>query len=79
MADSPRPQQNASVIADAGAIMDADSDLQRGRSSSEEKDSLTPAQSRRKAQNRAAYADKSALSASYRVLKILQTTGLPGA
>ncbi|KAI9778617.1 MAG: hypothetical protein M1839_008011 [Geoglossum umbratile] len=34
--------------------MDAENDLQRGRSSSEEKESLTPAQSRRKAQNRAA-------------------------
>jgi hypothetical protein len=38
--------------------MDAENDLQRGRSSSEEKESLTPAQSRRKAQNRAAYAPK---------------------
>jgi hypothetical protein len=54
VADSPQPQQKGSVIADAGAVMDAENDLQRGRSSSEEKESLTPAQSRRKAQNRAA-------------------------
>lgn len=33
-----------------------DSRISRTRSSSEEKESLTPAQSRRKAQNRAAYA-----------------------
>ena len=42
---------------DSGLGGDFDeSGLARGRSSSEEKDNLTPAQSRRKAQNRAAYA-----------------------
>ncbi|KAH0552975.1 hypothetical protein GP486_006828 [Trichoglossum hirsutum] len=51
---SQQQQQKTSVITDAGSVMEAENDLQRGRSSSEEKESLTPAQSRRKAQNRAA-------------------------
>lgn len=45
---------NGSV--DSGIALDMDDMPQGRRSSSEEKDSLTPAQSRRKAQNRAAYA-----------------------
>ena len=54
---SPPPQQlsllpNGSV--DSGIGIDMDGEQQGRRSSSEEKDSLTPAQSRRKAQNRAA-------------------------
>ena len=40
--------------ADSGLGLDMDDGPQGRRSSSEEKDSLTPAQSRRKAQNRAA-------------------------
>lgn len=54
---SPSPQQlsllpNNSV--DSGIALDMDDMLQGRRGSSEEKESLTPAQSRRKAQNRAA-------------------------
>jgi AP-1-like factor len=40
---------------DSGIGADLDDGQGRNRSSSEEKESLTPAQSRRKAQNRAAY------------------------
>lgn len=54
---SPPPQQlsmlpNGSV--DSGIAMDENEMPQTRRSSSEEKESMTPAQSRRKAQNRAA-------------------------
>ncbi|KAI9703230.1 MAG: hypothetical protein M1836_007795 [Candelina mexicana] len=48
-----RPSSLVSLHGDSGMGMDMDPD-QRARSSSEEKDNLTPAQSRRKAQNRAA-------------------------
>ena len=61
---SPPAQQlsmlpNGSV--DSGIALDMDDPPQGRRSSSEEKDSLTPAQSRRKAQNRAAYEARSTL------------------
>jgi len=52
------PSQQLSLLSngsvDSGLGLDMDSEQQGRRSSSEEKDSLTPAQSRRKAQNRAA-------------------------
>lgn len=52
------PAQQISMLhsVDSGIALDMDDMPQGRRSSSEEKDSLTPAQSRRKAQNRAAYA-----------------------
>lgn len=53
------PSQHLSLLAngsgDSSLGPDMDDGPQGRRSSSEEKDSLTPAQSRRKAQNRAAY------------------------
>ena len=57
MSGSPPPHQlsmfpNGSV--DSGIALDLDDGPSGRRSSSEEKESLTPAQSRRKAQNRAA-------------------------
>lgn len=53
------PSQQLSLLpngsGDSALGLDMDDGPQGRRSSSEEKDSLTPAQSRRKAQNRAAY------------------------
>jgi hypothetical protein len=48
------PMPVGSIDSGIGADLD-DGQASRTRSSSEEKESLTPAQSRRKAQNRAAY------------------------
>jgi len=52
------PAQHLSLLpngsVDSGIALDMDEHHGRGRSSSEEKDNMTPAQSRRKAQNRAA-------------------------
>ena len=52
---SPPAQVSMLHSVDSGIALDMDDVPQGRRSSSEEKDSLTPAQSRRKAQNRAAY------------------------
>lgn len=50
----PTPSMMASGSVDGGAFGDIESDRARARGSSEEKEVLTPAQCRRKAQNRAA-------------------------
>lgn len=60
------PSQQLSMLpngsVDSGIAMDDNDMPQTRRSSSEEKDSMTPAQSRRKAQNRAACVSPSELA-----------------
>ena len=51
---SPPVGQLSLLPNDSGVVLDMDDGPQGRRSSSEEKENLTPAQSRRKAQNRAA-------------------------
>lgn len=72
------PMAVGSVDSGLGADLD-DGQPQQARSSSEEKDSLTPAQSRRKAQNRAAYVSRPRPSSSAPVLMPLQPARLPRA
>ncbi len=51
------PVTNVDVVGQSGMDVDPIGEelMNRARSSSEERDSMTPAQSKRKAQNRAAY------------------------
>ena len=76
------PTQQLSMLQNDSAIgldMDDMNDMPQGRrSSSEEKENMTPAQSRRKAQNRAAYAQADPLQQKKTpMLIVLQTTCVP--
>lgn len=74
LAQTPMPV--GSVDSGLGGEVD-DYHINRTRSSSEEKDNLTPAQSRRKAQNRAAYLSHGILLALIILLTTSQTACIP--